>query len=116
MSKRQVNWVLKTLATFGVTLALVGIVVAQVQPRQNRGRLRNQGGEPLKKVRPKAGDPLGNARAVGAKARNKGIPDATAIGTFHYTFKLHSFDGSLLASSYYPSKLKIERTGADVDP
>jgi pimeloyl-ACP methyl ester carboxylesterase len=81
-------------------LAMVGIVAAQAQPKQNRARVRNQGGAPLKKARPEAADPL--AKAGGdAKAKGK----AAAGDTFHYTFKLHSFDGTALASSFYPSKL-----------
>jgi len=76
-------------------------VAAQAQPGQNCGRIRNQGGAPLKKVRPEAGDPL--AKADGADP--KGKAKAVAAGTYHYTFKLHSFDGSPLAASFYPSKL-----------
>ncbi|MGZ3302174.1 MAG: alpha/beta hydrolase [Isosphaeraceae bacterium] len=79
----------------------VSIVAAQAQPGQNRGRIRNQGGAPLKKARPEAGDPL--AKADGADA--KGKAKAAGAATYHYTFKLHSFDGSLLAASFYPSKL-----------
>jgi pimeloyl-ACP methyl ester carboxylesterase len=89
-----------------VTLALVAVVMAQAQPRQNRGRIRNQGGAPLKKARPEAGDPLANAAGGGEpKGKNKAAAGAPAPGTFHYTFQLHSFDGSPLAASYYPSKL-----------
>ena len=72
-------------------------VVAQAQPRQNRGRVRNQGGAPLKKARPEAADPLAKVADVKGKA--------AATGSFHYTFKLHSFDGTPLAASFYPSKL-----------
>jgi pimeloyl-ACP methyl ester carboxylesterase len=60
---------------------------------------------PLRKVRPQPGDPLANAAGGDAKGLNKGVAAIPALGTFHYTFKLHSFDGSPLASSYYPSKL-----------
>ena len=102
MSNRRGDWTRKALATFCMTFALVGVVVGQLQPKPNRGRLRNQGGVPLKKVRPKAGDPLANGVA---KGKNKAAMGDAALGTFHYTFKLHSFDGSPLAASYYPSKL-----------
>ncbi|MGC8640720.1 MAG: alpha/beta hydrolase, partial [Isosphaeraceae bacterium] len=105
MSIQRGEWTWKALATLGVTLALVGMVMGQAQPRKNRGRLRNQGGVPLKKVRPKAGDPLGNGAGAGAKAKNQPLFGPPAIGTFHYTFRLHTFDGSALASSYYPSTL-----------
>lgn len=105
MSIHRDKWTSKALTTLGVTLALVGIVMAQAQPGQNRGRLRNQGGVPLKKVRPKAGDPLVNAARGDAKARNQALLGLPALGTFHYNFKLHTFDGTALASSYYPSKL-----------
>jgi len=95
------RWTGKALTAVVVSLVTVSIVAAQVQPRQNRSRIRNQGGVPLKKVRPEAGDPL--AKADGADA--KGKAKAVAAGTYHYTFKLHSFDGSPLAASFYPSKL-----------
>jgi len=91
----------KALTAVAVSLVMVSIVVAQVQPAQNRGRIRNQGGAPLKKVRPEAADPL--AKANGADPKRKA--NAVAAGTYHYTFKLHSFDGSPLAASFYPSKL-----------
>ena len=95
------GWVENALTVVVVSLVTVSIVAAQAQPGQNRGRIRNQGGAPLKKARPEAGDPL--AKADGADA--KGKAKAAGAGTYHYTFKLHSFDGSPLAASYYPSKL-----------
>jgi len=95
------GWVEKALTVVVVSLVAVSIVAAQAQPGQNRGRIRNQGGAPLKKARPEAADPL--AKADGADA--KGKAKAVAAGTYHYTFKLHSFDGSPLAASFYPSKL-----------
>ncbi len=95
------GWAGKALTAVVVSLVTVSIVVAQAQPGQNRGRIRNQGGAPLKKARPEAADPL--AKADGADA--KGKAKAVAAGTYHYTFKLHSFDGSPLAASFYPSKL-----------
>ena len=94
------RWAVKALMAIVVALVTVGIVGAQVQPGQNR-RLRNQGGVPLKKARPEAVDPLLKADGADAKGKAK----AAANGTYHYIFKLHSFDGSPLASSYYPSKL-----------
>jgi Serine aminopeptidase, S33 len=106
MSNRQGEWTWKALATVSVSVVLVGMVMAQqVEPRQNRGRLRNQGGVPLKKVRPQGGDPLLNARGADARKKTKGVAGIPAVGTYHYTFRLHSFDGSPLASSYYPSRL-----------
>ena len=95
------GWVEKALTVAVVSLVAVSIVAAQAQPGQNRGRIRNQGGAPLKKARPQAGDPL--AKADGADA--KGKAKAAGAATYHYTFKLHSFDGSPLAASFYPSKL-----------
>jgi alpha-beta hydrolase superfamily lysophospholipase len=99
------GWAGKLLGAIAVSLALVGMVLAQAQPqpRPNRGRVRNQGGAPLKKARPEAADPL--AKAAGADARAKNKAAAPAGETYHYTFKLHSFDGTALAASYYPSKL-----------
>src|SRR5208337_706935 len=101
MGSRHGGWAGKALTAVVVFLVTVSIVAAQAQPGQNRGRIRNQGGAPLKKVRPEAGDPL--AKADGADP--KGKAKAVAAGTYHYTFKLHSFDGSPLAASFYPSKL-----------
>ena len=95
------GWVEKALTVVVVSLVAVSIVAAQAQPGQNRGRIRNQGGAPLKKARPEAGDPL--AKADGADA--KGKAKAAGAATYHYAFKLHSFDGSPLAASFYPSKL-----------
>ena len=97
MRNEHGGWTWKALAAMSVMLAMVGAVVAQAQPRQNRGRVRNQGGAPLKKPRPEAADPLAKAADVKGKA--------AATGSFHYTFKLHSFDGTPLAASFYPSKL-----------
>jgi len=101
MGSRHGGWAGKALTAVVASLVTVSIVAAQAQPGQNRGRIRNQGGAPLKKVRPEAGDPL--AKADGADP--KGKAKAVAAGTYHYTFKLHSFDGSPLAASFYPSKL-----------
>ncbi len=84
----------KSLMALVVISAFVGVAFAQGQrPNRNaRGDARNQGGVPLKKARPEAADKL--AKAV---AR----PPA---GTFHYTLKLRSFDGTSLAATYYPAK------------
>src|SRR5262249_28496342 len=65
--------------------------------RGTRGQARDRRAEPLKKARPEAGDPL--AKAAGA-VRARPVP-----GTFHYNFRLRSFDGAPLVASYYPSKL-----------
>ena len=54
------------------------------------------GGCPLEEGSPEAADPLAKV-AVGART-----PEP---GTFHYNFRLRSFDGAPLAASYYPSKL-----------
>ncbi len=101
MASGDNRWIGKALMAIVVASMTVGIVGAQVQPGQNRGRLRNQGGVPLKKARPEAFDPLIKADGADAKGKAK----AAANGTYHYIFKLHSFDGSPLAASYYPSKL-----------
>jgi dienelactone hydrolase len=103
MRNRRGGWAWKALAAIALMLATVGIVAAQAQPKQNRGRVRNQGGAPLKKARPEAADPL--AKAAPDAARAKGKAAAVAGDTFHYTFKLRSFDGTPLAASFYPSKL-----------
>ena len=103
------GWVEKTLTVVVVSLMTVSIVAAQAQPGQNRGRIRNQGGAPLKKARPEAGDPL--AKADGADA--KGKAKAAGAGTYHYTFKLHSFDaGSLVL----PIQAGLDRAGCHARP
>ena len=103
MGNGQGGWIWKTLATGLAAMVLIGSVVAQDQPRRNRGRLRDQGGDALKKVRPQGGDPLAPQAKEKGQAKDNGVPPA--VGTYHYTFKLHSFDGTVLAASYYPSKL-----------
>ena len=79
-----------------VVLAMLGLVLVQAeaqqrQPRRLRGQVRDQGGVPLKKARPEAADPLAKAGEL--------VP-----GTYHFNFRLHSFDGTPLAASYYRSK------------
>ena len=88
----------KLWITLAVVLVLVGMAVAQApRPGRNaRGQVRNQGGVPLKKARPDAADPLAKAAA---------LPARPTVGTFHYTLRLRSFDGTPLAATYYPSKL-----------
>jgi hypothetical protein len=77
-------------------LSLVGAVLGQAQRPAARVPVRDQGGVPVKKVRPEAADPL--AKAAGA------VQQVTS-GLTHYTFRLRSFDGTPLAASYYPSRL-----------
>ena len=64
---------------------------------EGAGPVRDQGGVPLPKdkAKPNAADPLGKAVAAGPL-----VP-----GTYHFNFRLHSFDGAPLAASYYRSKL-----------
>jgi dienelactone hydrolase len=88
----------KSWIALAVVLALVGMALAQApRPgRAARGQVRNQGGVPLKKARPEAADPLAKVAALAARP---------APGTFHYTLRLRSFDGTPLAATYFPSKL-----------
>jgi acetyl esterase/lipase len=95
---------LKWFGALGISLALVGLVLAQApqQPgpramRRARGQIRDQGGQPLPKERakPNAADPLGKLAPAGPL-----VP-----GTYHFNFRLHSFDGAPLAASYYRSKI-----------
>ena len=95
------GWTGNGFTAIAIALVAVCIADAQVQPGQNRGRIRNQGGAPLKKPRPEAADPLAQGKGVDPKGKPKGI----ASVTHHYTFKLHSFDGTPLAASFYPSIL-----------
>lgn len=94
----------------------LAVAAQEAGPRALRGRLRDQGGVPLKKIKPDIADPLekGAIKAKvqdAVKAKGRGVvakPEAKAkIGAapFHYTFKFHSFDGAALSASYYPSKL-----------
>jgi hypothetical protein len=96
MRDRQKAVARKAWVTLVMMLSLVGAVLGQAQRQAGQGQLRNQGGVPLKKARPEAGDPL--AKAAGAAQR-------PASGLTHYNFRLHSFDGTPLAASYYPSRL-----------
>ncbi len=82
-----------------LVLATTNVATGQGQgqrpKRPARAAGRDQGGVPLQKVRPEAGDAL--AKAAGAAQ--------VAGGGFHYTFRLRGFDGAPLVASYYPSKL-----------
>jgi pimeloyl-ACP methyl ester carboxylesterase len=96
--------VAKSCAALALMLALVGLLMAQAQPpqrpaRKARGQVRDQGGAPLPKEKAKldAADPLGKAAPAAA--------GPLAPGTYHFTFRLHAFDGAPLAASYYRSKL-----------
>lgn len=108
MRDRRGAWAAKACGASALSLAMVGLLMAQAQPPQQqqqragkkaRGPVRDQGGQPLPKEKAKldAGDPLGKAApaAVGAAAPN----------TYHFNFRLHAFDGAMLAASYYRSKL-----------
>lgn len=94
-----------------LSLALAGLVLAQAPQgqgqgqgpgqrpaRKARGQIRDQGGAPLpkEKAKPNAADPLGKA----------GFSGPLVPGTYHFNFRLHSFDGAPLAASYYRSKLE----------
>jgi hypothetical protein len=85
----------KALVVLAIILIMVGGALGQAQRQAIRDQLRNQGGVPLKKARPDAGDPF--AKVPGAAQRPK-------MGLSHYTFRLRSFDGTPLAASYYPSQ------------
>lgn len=94
----------KRIGKFGALLIALSTTLAvaaqEAKPRANRGRVRNQGGVPIKKAaRPDAADPLA------PKPEKEKDVAGLAKGTYHYTFKLRSFDGTQLAASYYPSKL-----------
>jgi len=96
MRYRQKVMARKALVVLAIMLMMVGCALGQAQRQAVRDQLRNQGGAPLKKARPDAGDPL--AKVPGAAQRPK-------MGLSHYTFRLRSFDGTPLAASYYPSQL-----------
>ncbi len=91
-------WASKSGITVSVFATIVGFTLAQGQPanRPAHTRTRNPGGVPLKKAQAEVSDPLAKAGGIGVKP---------ALGTFHFEFRLRSFDGTPLASSYYPSKV-----------
>jgi pimeloyl-ACP methyl ester carboxylesterase len=102
MRDRRRAWAAKSCGALALSLIVVGLAVVQAQqpqrqPRKARGQVRDQGGVPLPKdkAKPNAADPLGKDVAAGPL-----VP-----GTYHFNFKLHSFDGAPLAASYYRSKL-----------
>jgi alpha-beta hydrolase superfamily lysophospholipase len=95
----------RSLLMMAVVVVLVGLAMVQTHaqqpqqprpPRKARSPIRDQGGVPLKKpAKPEAADPLAKG----------GIADAAlTAGTYHFNFRLHSFDGAPLAASYYRSK------------
>ena len=101
MRNRGKSLAVKSFWALAVVLAMLGLVLVQAeaqqrQPRRLRGQVRDQGGVPLKKARPEAADPL---------AKAGGEAGGLAPGTYHFNFRLHSFDGTPLAASYYRSKL-----------
>ena len=98
MRDQRVSIVQKLWVALLVTLTIVSSTRSQAQHQPRRAPLRNQGGVPLKKAHPEAGDPL--AQVIGPALR-------PATGSDHYTFRLRSFDGTPLAASYYPSQLGI---------
>lgn len=99
----------KWFGALGLSLALVGLVLAQAPQdppgrmqrgpgaRRARGQIRDQGGQPLprERAKPNAADPLARVAPAGPL-----VP-----GTYHFNFRLHSFDGAPLAASYYRSRI-----------
>jgi acetyl esterase/lipase len=72
---------------------------AQDAPEKEKAKAARGKGKnaPAAKKAPNAGDPLANA------AKKAPAP----LGTYHYTFKLISYDRTPLAASYYPSRLGL---------
>lgn len=99
------KWAWKWFGALGLLLSLAGLVLAQAPKdpqgqrvaRKKRDPIRNQGGQPLPKeqAKPNAADPLARIQPAGPL-----VP-----GTYHFNFRLHSFDGAPLAASYYRSRL-----------
>ncbi len=99
------TWTWTWFGALGLSLAFVGLALAQA-PQDPQGQragskkrdpIRNQGGQPLPKerARPNAADPLARIQPAGPL-----VP-----GKYHFNFRLHSFDGAMLAASYYRSRL-----------
>jgi alpha-beta hydrolase superfamily lysophospholipase len=101
MRDRRRTWAAKSCGALALMLALIGLMVAHAQQpaRKPRDMIRDQGGAPVpkEKAKPNAADPLAKAAPAAA--------GPLALGTYHFNFRLHSFDGAPLAASYYRSKL-----------
>ena len=118
MWDRRGAWAAKSCGALALVMALVGLAVVQAAaPRSSRSGRRGRRGArsatraacplPKEKAKPNAADPLGKA----------GPPPAPLVpGTYHFNFRLHSFDGAPLAASYYRSKLGSTAPVVMLDP
>ena len=98
----------KSWLALAVVMVLVGLALVQAQAaaaqqqppqrpiRKARAPVRDQGGAPAE----------GEGQARCGRPAGQGAPPARwCPGTYHFNFRLHSFDGAPLAASYYRSKL-----------
>ena len=106
------GWVEKALTVVVVSLVAVSIVAAQAQPGQNRGRIRNQGGAPLKKARPEAGDPLAKADGADAKGKAKAAGAANVSLYLQAALVRRQPAGSLVL----PIQAGLDRAGCHARP
>jgi len=104
MRDRREGWAWTALMAGAVMLAAMGGSLAQNPPAPKAKVVPKHKGHdaaptPLKKAMPNAADPLADP------AVNPFEMD-TLSSDYHFKFKLHSFDDTTLAATYYPSRLK----------
>ena len=103
MRNRRAGWAASGMTAIAVALVAVGASLAQNPPPKSKVAARHKGHNPvpvpLKRAMPDATDPLANP-AVNPFEKD------TLSSDDHFKFKLRSFDGTPLAATYYPSRLK----------
>jgi alpha/beta superfamily hydrolase len=115
LKNRRTGTVRAVLVSVAVALVTVGVALGQgigsgplKGPIKNaakggRGNVKGRGAVKgaTKKVPPNAADPL----AVAPKEKDQAAAKDAPVGSFHYKLKIHSFDDTTLAASYYPGKI-----------
>src|SRR5512142_1697026 len=107
MQVRRLGWGGIAVALAGA-LGTVGVGALRAQDAapgkkatgKAASKFRDRGGVPLRKALPNAADPLAKAGA-GGRPQEVEAP----LGSSHYRFKMTTFDGTTLATKYYPSRL-----------
>ena len=93
----RAKWACAVLVSTLLAGLAAGVSSAQNAQEKAKGARPKGKNAPAVKKAPNAADPLA---AVAAKT-------APAPGTYHYTFKIISYDRTPLAASYYPSRLGL---------
>ena len=96
---RRARWAVMSLVA--ATVAVATVAVAQGPAAKGKVPAKPSQGKARVNVAVKKGDPL----AAPAKEKDEGNPRPLVAGTFHYRIRLHAFDDTTLATSYYPSRL-----------